>query len=184
MMIWLILVFLLGVGCHLQTPATVQQPQPLSHYPLLSPASYGRTVEAEQLIEARVKDQHFQVRVFLDIGREHLLVLGVTALQTRAFMIRYDGSTIDFENWTGHDLPFPAAMILADIQQVLWPELPSREGWRVVDNVTAQERLVFFGDHLATRIEYNGRSPLMGDAVLSNLTYGYQLRIHTVMVQP
>lgn len=182
-MIRFFLVLLLLMGCSLHPHTPIQPPEALQYYPLLPPRSYGRTIGIEQLLEGEFQENHFQLHAFLEIAADHILVLGFTAFQTRAFIIRYDGSTLEFENFTDRKLPFPPAMILSDIQQVLWPTLPSRAGWRIVDDPVGRVRCVFFADQLVTRIQYNGTSPTHGEVALSNMKYGYQLRIRTVAVQ-
>jgi hypothetical protein len=178
-MIWLCIVTMLFVGCathHQMGPAAV----PLRYYPLLPPSSYGGTLILEQLIEGWSKGEHFQLHSQLEIDADQILVLGFTAFHTKAFALRYDGKTVDFENFTDRRIPFPAAMILSDIQKVLWPHLPDREAWHIVDDRMAKIRLVFFEGQLVTRIQYQGASRIDGNAELNDLQHGYQLSIRTL----
>lgn len=182
-MMWPLLMLLLLAGCSLSPHPPVHQPETLHYYPLLPPASYGRALGLTQLLQGHFEAQQFQLHTQLEIDPEQILVVGFTAFQTRAFVMRYDGKTVQFENFTDRKMPFPPEMILSDIQQVLWPTLPNRQGWRVVDHKAERLRQVFFADHLVTQIQYNGTSPTDGDVALSNRQYGYQLRIHTVAIQ-
>jgi hypothetical protein len=176
---WLYILTLLLSGC-----ATHQQlghvPSPVLYYPLLPPSSYGGTLSLEQLIEGWSNGEHFQLHSQLDIDAEQIRVLGFTAFQTKAFALRYDGNTIDFDNFTDRRMPFPPAMILSDIQKVLWPKLPDREEWRIVDDPLARVRLVYFERQLVTRIQYRGASRIEGDTELRDLHHGYQLFIRTL----
>ena len=179
----LLLMVLFVTGCHVSQP----RPEPnrssgLHHYPLLPPASFGRSLELEQLLQGRFRDEPFQLRIHIEIEAEQLLVVGLTTVQTRAFALRYDGKSLEFQNYTGRDMPFPAGMILSDIQLVLWPTLPEHQGWHVVDYAATQRRLVFFDDRLVSWIQYNGTSAMQGETLLANMQYGYQLRIRTVTV--
>jgi hypothetical protein len=175
---WLLLL-LVGCGTY-HRPGS--QPDALRYYPLLLPSSYGRTVVIEQLLEGWAKGAHFQFHSQLEIDTQHILVVGLTPFQTKAFVLRYDGKTLAFENFTDREMPFPPVMILADIQKVLWPTLPNRDGWNIVDDTTSKVRRVFFAGQLVTRIQYRGTSPLDGDVELVDLQYGYQLHIRTLHV--
>ncbi len=179
----LLLILPLLIGCSMQHHTLSHQPPVFHYYPLLSPVSYGQSLGLEQLLGGRFKENHFQLHTLLEIDADQIVVLGFTPLQTRAFVIRYDGRALEFENFTDRKMPFPPEMILSDIQQVFWPALPNRGGWRVVDDQVERIRLVFFEDQLVTRIQYNGTSPTNGEVALSNMKYGYQLRIRTVTVQ-
>jgi hypothetical protein len=89
---------------------------------------------------------------------------------------------VAFENFTDRKMPFPPEMILSDIQKVLWPTLPNRDGWNIVDDTVHKTRLVFFAGQLVTRIQYRGASPTDGDVELVDLQYGYRLHIRTFNV--
>ena len=170
-------------GCSL-LPSTIVAPSPsfppalsAPQYPLLSPASYGRSYSAQHLLEGRAQDQDFTLQIHVEIEPDHILLLGFTPWQTRAFVLRYDGTTLDFENFTNREMPFPPARILSDLQQVLWPRLPNHNEWQVVDDPQTHERRVTFQDRLITRIRYQGVPPTQSVVELDNVALGYQLRI-------
>ena len=179
MMRWLFIVVIGLAGCAAQHQAG-EVPGRLRYYPLLLPSSYGGMLILEQLIEGWAKGEHFQLHLQLEIDPEQIRVVGFTAFRTKAFALRYDGRTIDFENFTDRRMPFPPAMILSDIQKVLWPKLPDREAWHIVDDPAAKVRLVFFDGQLMTRIQYHGGFPTAGDTELSDLQYGYQLYMRSL----
>jgi Protein of unknown function (DUF3261) len=181
MMIWLSVVAMLLMGCaSLHRPASQQES--LHYYPLLLPSSYGGTLAIEQFLDGWAKGEHFQLHSQLEIDAHQILVLGFTAFQTRAFALRYDGTSVQFENFTDRRMPFPPVMIISDIQKILWPTLPKQDGWSIVDDTTARIRFVFFEGQVVTRIQYEGTSPLDGDVELVDLLYGYQFRIRTLNV--
>jgi hypothetical protein len=174
---WLFIVVIWVAGCaahHQEGYAPGQE----RYYPLLPPSSYGGVLILEQLIEGSAKGEHFQLHVQLEIDPDQLRVVGFTAFRTKAFALRYDGRTLDFENFTDRRMPFPPAMILSDMQKVLWPNLPDREAWHIVDDPAAKVRLVFFDGRLMTRIQYHGGFPTGGGAELNDVQYGYRLDIH------
>ncbi len=178
---YLLAVYLLA-GCVLP-PQPPQPPKPpsLRHYPLLTPSSYGRTVRLDQLLEGEAKGQRFKLRIHIEIDAEQILVVGLTPWQSRAFVLRYDGEILDFDMpATQRGMPFPPELILSDIQQVLWPDLPDRGSWRVIDDRHARERRVYFQDQLITHIRYHADTATAGDVELSNAPFGYRLHIQTL----
>jgi hypothetical protein len=172
---------MLLLGCASQHQTELGQTS-MPYYPLLPPSSYGRTLVIEQLLQGWAKGEHFQLHSQLEIDAHQILVLGFTAFQTRAFALRYDGKSVNFENFTDRRLPFPPVMIISDIQKILWPTLPNQDGWSIVDDAVGRTRLVFFEGQVVTRIQYQGTSPLDGDVELVDLLYGYQFRIRTLNV--
>ena len=167
------------VGCSpLQRPAELTPPAP-QHYPLLAPETYGGTFAAQHLLEAEAGGQHVQLHTYIEIDSRQIRVVGFTPWQTRAFILRYDGNTLEFENFTNREMPFTPALILADIQQVLWLNLPSQGPWHVVDSAMRRERRVYFRGQLMTHIQYNGHLTSRGEIKLSNIPLDYQLRIYT-----
>src|SRR5688572_14024307 len=98
-MIWLLLVTMLLMGCAGPHRAGSQQ-ESLRYYPLLLPSSYGATLVTEQLLDGWAEGKHFQLHSQLEIDAHQILVLGFTAFQTRAFALRYDGKSVQFENFT------------------------------------------------------------------------------------
>ncbi len=171
--------FLLSSCAWLQEP-TEPPPSPLTYYPLQTPGSYGGTFTAQSLLEGEYEGRRIQLRTHVEISADQIVVLGLTPWQTRAFVLRYDGQKLDFENFTHREMPFPPALILSDLQQVLWPALPSTAQWRVEDDVHPRERRVYFRNQLMTRIQYAGPSAAPSDVTLWNFPYGYQLNIHTL----
>ena len=170
----LVVIWLAGCAAHHQEGYA---PGGVRYYPLLPPSSYGGVLILEQLLEGWAKGEQFQLHLQLELDPDQLRVVGLTAFQTKAFALRYDGRTIDFENFTDRRMPFPPAMILSDIQKVLWPTLPDREGWHIVDDPVTKTRRVFFDGQLMTRIQYHAGFPTAGDAELSDLQYGYRLYV-------
>jgi hypothetical protein len=171
--------FLLSSCTWLQRPAEPPTSRP-TYYPLQTPGSYGGTFTAQNLLEGKYEGRRIQLQTHVEIDADQIVVLGLTPWQTRAFVLRYDGQKLDFENFTHREMPFPPALILSDLQQVLWPALPSTSQWRVEDDVHPGERRLYFHNQLITRIQYAGQSAAPSDVTLWNLLYGYQLNIRTL----
>ncbi len=179
---YLLCLYLLA-GCALR-PQPAQPPTPsLRYYPLLAPSSYEHTVVLDQMLEGEAKGRRFKLRIHIEIDAEQILVVGLTPWQTRAFVLRYDGVKLDFENATRHSMPFPPELMLSDIQQVLWPDLPNNGSWRVTNERRSRERRVYFQDQLVTRIRYHADAATTGDVELSNASFGYRLYIQTLESQ-
>jgi len=183
-----LLFFLPGCGLIPSTiapssPSLPPAPNP-PYYPLLSPTTYGRSYVAQHLLEGHARGQDFALQAHVEIDPDRILILGFTPWQTRAFVLRYDGNTLDFENFTNRELPFPPALILSDRQQVLWPSLPNQNDWQVVDDPHTQERRVFFQSRLITHIRYYEATSAHGEVELCNIPWDYQLRIHIRQDEP
>ena len=212
---YLLLLFLVLPGCHflpavaVSPPAapiiqptvspTASPPASLQHYPLLAPQTYGGVYVAQHLLEITAhyqkdqKGQIFTLPVQIEIDADRIVVLGFTPWQTQAFLLQYDGQRLDFQNFSNRELPFPPALILSDLQQVVWPHLPEQNewqnGWKVVDTSQPYERRVYFQHQLITQITYHlkaeaqsqsgplGKTPSYDTVELLNIPFGYQLRI-------
>jgi len=187
--IFLLLLFCLPacsvVPSPLATPSSLSPLVPSSsYYPLLSPKTFGRSYVAQHLLEGHARGEKFALQVHVEITPDTILLLGFTPWQTRAFLLRYDGNTLDFNNFTDREMPFPPELILSDLQQVLWPSLPNQNGWQVTDDPRTHERRVSFQQRLITSIRYRGDSLTNGDIELANVPWDYQLRIHIHQEEP
>lgn len=177
--LFILVLFLLTSCAWLQRPVEPTPSAP-TYYPLQTPGSYGGTFTVQNLLEGEYEGRRLQLHTYVEIDADQIAVLGLTPWQTRAFFLRYDGQHLDFENFTHRAMPFPPALILSDLQQVLWPVLPSTAQWRVEDTIHPRERRVYFRDQLVTRIQYTGPSAPPHNVALWNLLYDYQLNIRTL----
>jgi len=181
--IFLLLLFCLPacsvVPSPLATPSSLSPLVPSSpYYPFLAPKTFGRSYVAQHLLEGHARGEKFALQVHVEITPDTILLLGFTPWQTRAFLLRYDGNTLHFKNFTDRELPFAPEFILSDLQQVLWPHLPNHNDWQVTNDPHTQERRVFFQQRLITFIQYHGDPLTNGDIELVNIPWDYQLRIH------
>jgi hypothetical protein len=174
--------FLLPGCAWLQRSAELPASTPMS-YPLQTPGSYGGAFSGQHLLEGEYEGRRMQLQTYVEIDADQIVIIGLTPWQTRAFTIQYDGQQLDFENLTHRDMPFPPALILSDVQQVLWPRLPNTAQWRVEDDVHPRQRRVYFQNQLVTCIQYDGPSALPHHVTLQNFRYGYQLKIRIVQTE-
>lgn len=181
---WLLILALLLLSSCIgqQRPAEPPTLTP-TYYPLQTPSSYGGIFTAQNLLEGEYEGRRIQLQTHVEIDADQIVVLGLTPWQTRAFVLRYDGQKLDFENFTHREMPFPPALILSDLQQVLWPTLPNTSQWRVEDDLHPRERRVYFQHQLITRIQYAGQTATPSNVTLWNLPYDYQLNIRTLPPQ-
>ncbi|NOT58505.1 MAG: DUF3261 domain-containing protein [Deltaproteobacteria bacterium] len=171
------LLFCLLSGCSLLPSLRAPVAPVVPHYPLLAPATFGGSYAAQHLLEGHAQGHDFTLQLQVEIEPEHIVLVGFTPWQTRAFVLRYDGTTVTFENFTLREMPFPPERMLSDLQLVLWPHFPDLSDWHVTRDPQTHERLVSFQDQLITRIRYQG-APLMPSVVeLENIVVGYRLRI-------
>lgn len=150
-----------------------------TYYPVQTPGSYGGTFTGQHLLEGEYKGRRMQLQTYVEIDTDQMVIVGLTPWQTRAFVIHYDGQRLDFENFTHREMPFPPALILSNVQQVLWPVLPNTAQWHVADHDHPRERRIYFRNQLVTRIQYGGPSVSPSNITLWNFRYGYQLNIRT-----
>lgn len=168
-----LLCLLPSCGLLVSSPAPSSAPP----YPLLAPATFGGSYSAQHLLEGHAQGQDFTLQIQVEIEPDHIVLVGFTPWQTRAFVLRYEGTTVAFENFTNREMPFPPERMLSDLQLVLWPNFPDLSEWHVARDPQTRERHVSFQNHLVTRIRYQ-RAPSLPEVVeLENVALGYQLRI-------
>jgi Protein of unknown function (DUF3261) len=156
-----------------RVPVSSSAPQ----YPLLAPVTFGGSYTAQHLLEGHAQGQDFTLQIQVEIEPDHIVLVGFTPWQTRAFVLRYDGTTVAFENFTNREMPFPPERMLSDLQLVLWPNFPDLDEWHVAHDPQTQERQVSFQNRLITCVRYQS-APSMPEVVeLNNIALGYQLRI-------
>jgi len=150
------------------------------HYPLLPPASFGRTAEFEHVLHAEYKDRTFQLHALLRMDARELLVVGLTPLGTRSFTIRYEGSLVELDNPNGPKLPFPPEMILSDIQEMFWPALPDTGQWQVRALQPSGEREFFLAGQLVSDVRFTRGKDGRRMIELVNSKYGYHLVLQLI----
>jgi len=175
----LLLALLLLAGCS-TTPKQKVSFADYMHYPLLPPASFGRVAEFEHMLHGYYQGRTFQLHALLRMDSNEILVLSLTPMGTRAFTIRYDGRNIKLDNPNGPKIPFPPELILSDIQEMFWPVLPDKDGWRVSIVEPARGRDFFFANQRISSVRFTRGKDGQRVIELVNLKYGYRLRLQVI----
>lgn len=171
-------------GCAGLFPAPPPVAVAAPSFPLLSPASYGRSASFEQLLYAAHGDQEASLQCLVTISPERIVVIGLTAMGQRVFSLDYDGSTLRAERSAFAPDRVQPQRILADLQFALWP-LPALETalagspWRVSEPRPGLRRLRH-GPVLVAELHRAGAERFW----LSQLRDGYALEIQQREVAP
>lgn len=168
-------------------------------FDLLPPASFGRSLALEQVVEARYRDptreQTVVLHCALEIEPQGLHLVGLTPFGTCAFVVTLDAAGLAIENRVGENLPADPRQVLADLQLALWPTLPTiaglivseepaADGGRVRElrRATASEPLLAAVP--VVRIRYGPGLPWESKLVFEHLERGYTLTVETVSCVP
>ncbi len=120
---WLMLALMLGVSsCHAPGLSTTRiQIAKDATFDLLPPADLKQSISLEQIVDARYGDKKFSFHCLLEVDAQHLVLVGMTPMNTRAFTLTLQGGELSVEMMPGAQLPAEPARILADLQLALWP---------------------------------------------------------------
>ena len=169
----LTLLVLLSLG------ACAPQRELLPQIPLLSPASLGRSVYAQQQLEAEFNGQSWQMQGALEVTPQGLRMVGLTPFGQRLITLLWDGQKL-LEERTAH-LPqtVQGERILSDVQLMYWP-LPALRaalpaGWRVEQE--GGVRRVFDAEREIIKIQCAIPDPWQGRCVFEHQVYGYRLTL-------
>ena len=166
-------------GCR-SFPRTATPNQAGAFYPLLAPATYGRSLDVEQLFDSEFDGRRNRLRVHVAIDSHQIRMVGVSPISTRVFVLRYDGRDISLEPPGEGHLPFAPQAILSDFQLVFWPALPARGGWTIREDPVAGMRRVFHEGTLVADVYFPRDAQRPNEYRLVNHRYGYRLTIRNL----
>ncbi|HUS24284.1 MAG TPA: DUF3261 domain-containing protein [Candidatus Binatia bacterium] len=166
------------------------RPAAMPVLPVLSPASYGRSAQLEQVLHAAFGAQEASLQCIVGITPQRLTVLGLTALGQRVFSLEYDGTALKAERSPLAPDQVQPERILADLQFALWPlsalqAATTGSPWKVSEPRPGLRRLAY-GEQLVAELH---RADQAGIGVparlwLSALRDGYALDIETREAAP
>lgn len=153
--------------------------------PLLSPASLGATVQAQQVLHAAYgKDEHSLQCVVSD-DTKTLSLICLTATGQRLFTLDYDGANL--KAWRAPYAPdrIDPAHIIADLQLAFWPLAPLQAAWQprgyeIVEPRPGLRRMIRDG-RIVTEVHSAQPGAWPARLWLVNLAYGYSLDIETAL---
>lgn len=151
-------------------------------FDLLTPASLGHAIALDQMVEVRAGESVTSMHCALEVESDQLRLVGLTAFGAAAFSLTLDERGLRVEQRMGGQVPADPRQILADLQLVLWPALPSLEGLRVVERSTAEGRVreLVRGEVTVVRIHYGPGLPWDAPLRLEHLERGYTLTVDTL----
>jgi hypothetical protein len=157
-------------------------------FDLLSPASLGQSISLEQVVDAKYGDRSFTFHCLLEVDEKHLVLVGLTPFNSRAFTLTLKDDELAIDIAPGAQLPAEPSRILSDLQLALWPK-PQVRGLELVHFRDSQGRpgREFRRDGTAVlRIAYDETTietgvDLWGKRLLfQNLEQSYTLDVRTV----
>lgn len=150
-------------------------------FPLLSPASYGRSAQFQQtLFLAHGKEEHgFQCAV--EIHPDKLYVRAYSALGQRLFGVEHDGLNLKTEVTPLGPKNIPAKAIVNDLQFAFWPldaiqSTTKGTVWQISEPRPGLRRL-YLGERLYAEMHEGIPASNARRLWISNLVYGYTLDI-------
>lgn len=155
---------------------------------LRAPAAAGADFMYRQRVTAQWKDLERGFDAVLQKQGDRMQLIGLTPMNTPAFVITHDPTGLEFENRTKQLLPFPPRFILLDVQRVFFPWPATLDGERIEEDradghlVERRFRRADGKPPGVIRIRYEGweagaNAPRR--AVLDNGWFGYRLIIET-----
>ncbi len=158
-------------------------------FSLPPPATLGRSVEADQLVTARYRNETFVFESRISVTPERLLVVGTDMLGRRAMTIEWNGDDLqaDAAPWVPPELR--ARNVIADIMLLHWPENAVRAGLSpdATMRVAGPGRRVFAAEGrnmISSDRTDGGPESWSGRWTYRNLAWGYQLDIQSIEATP
>ncbi len=140
------LVLALGLGACASMDAPATPAADAARFPMLTPASFGRSAQLDQVLHAAYGDQEASIQCLVTITPQRISMVGLTALGQRIFTLEYDGTALQAERASFAPDRVQPQRILADLQLALWPldalQAATAAGpWRVTEPRPGLRRL-------------------------------------------
>lgn len=147
--------------------------------PLLSPASFGGTARAEQILHVRRGEHGRTLQCYVEVTPSKLTLVGTSAHGQRVLTLHLDERGLHADSLLPEGALDPA-QVLADLQLALWP-LPALQAglgpaWRVHEPRPGTRVALRDGETYA-EIRYGGRTPWEGRLWLVNFEGRYSVDI-------
>ncbi len=158
-------------------------------FALPSPATLGRSVEAQQLVTARYRNDTFAFEASISVTPARLLLVGTDMLGRRAMTIEWTGNDLTFEAAPWLPAELRARNIIADIMLAHWPQNAVRAGLapaHALQQADPGHRAIVVDGRDMIRIdrEDGAAGSWSGRWLYRNLGWGYQLDIQSAEAAP
>lgn len=149
----------------------------------LSPASLGRTMQAEQILNIAQSDRSLTLQCAAHVTPSETSLSCFTALGQRAFALKHDGHSISAESAAAGGPAIPPQQILTDLQLAYWPlpalaEAMAGSAWQISEPTPGLRRLRRDGV-LYAEVHYANPTPWNGRLWLVNFEQRYSLDIES-----
>ena len=153
----------------------------------LPPHTLGRTLAAQQRVQARLGGHRRVFDAAVEVNRQGLQVVLLTPLGQRVASLRYNGRVLRFEKGAAAPDSFPPAMMLEAMQMIYWPAavLNGRAGaggWRIEEQ--RRRRVVFYAERAVAELRYSTDEPWQGRVEMVNYPHGYSLTVDSAILSP
>ena len=158
-------------------------------FALPPPATLGRSVEAQQLITARYRNDTFSFEASISATPARLLVVGTDSLGRRAMTIEWTGNDLKVKSAPWVPVELRALNIVADIMLLHWPQAAVRAGLApddAVREVGPGHRVIAVNgrDMISIDREDGASGSWSGRWHYRNLGWGYDLDIQSAEATP
>lgn len=187
-----VFVFCVGVvglvalgACSTSTRRAEAQIAPNIKFELPSPQELGYSVDAEQLVTARYRDDTQLFEAHLTVSPQRVLVIGFDPFGRRVFTATLTDGTTTFEATPALPSGLQAGNILADVAIVYWPDGAIRRGLPNSAEVRTEDdsRSILVGGREIIRVDYD-TPPERGWPKLAryrNEAFGYALDLQSTV---
>jgi len=153
------------------------------------PATLGRSVEAQQLVTARYRNDTFAFEASISVTPARLLLVGTDMLGRRAMTIEWTGNDLKVEAAPWVPAELRARNVIADIMLAHWPQNAVRAGLApagALREVDPGHRMIALDGRDVIRIdrEDGAAGSWSGRWLYRNLAWGYELDIQSVEAAP
>ncbi len=157
-----------------------------ARWPLLSPASFGGRITANQQLRAMHGEREFAVECAVDIDPARILVVGLLPAGPPLFTVSYDGERVTADSPRQVPPALSPERMLNDLQLAFWPTAALEHAfagteWRVTEPDSLTRRLLRSGA-LVAEVHYPGPDRWRGRSWLVNLVDGYSIAIDSTDV--
>ncbi|HEY9547675.1 MAG TPA: DUF3261 domain-containing protein [Solimonas sp.] len=156
--------------------------------PLLSPASLGASLQAEQVLHVAYGSDEHSLQCVVRDDAKSLSLICLTGMGQRVFTLDYDGS--DLKTWRAPFAPdaIDPQRIVADLQFAYWPLPALKSAWQIGETQVIEPRpglrRLIHGDRIVAEVHSATADRFPARLWLVNFVYGYPLDIDSQMLAP
>jgi hypothetical protein len=172
----LLVALCLGAGCQSRSVWLANGVR----YALQPPSALNTELTAVQKVSASYRDQQFRFLTQVEITPTQFILAGLGEGGLRAFLLRDDGVTLDYQQHPLFKAPIRPAYLVADFQAIYWPSAALITGLRGGELVESPgQREIRRHGQPVIRIRYEGPNPWNNTVIYTHLHRGYTLTLRS-----